>query len=223
MVRIFTVNEIQFHHADDTSGSVVISVIGTAATPGYKEVDLRPLEDEISADGIFDMELVGKPPNRAVPQVLTPVTASYIWEEKAQLVGVRVVARSNELTQLVTKTATATIDPSRLSEAARLPHDFTTLALGEEMPTTLAFGEEGGSTIFRGEEGPGPGTLAIGEGPTTLAFGEEGQKTQALGEEGPKPFFGETDPRVDDPTGPIGENQGSGLFNIGMRNPFTSR
>jgi len=213
MVRIFAVNEIQFHHADDASRSVVISVIGTAATPGYKEVDLRPLEDEISADGIFDMELVGKPPSRAVPQVLTPVTASYIWEEKAQLVGVRVVARSNELTQLVAKPAKATIDPSRLTEMARLPQDFTTLALGEEMPTTLAFGEEG----------PGPGTLAIGEGPTTLAFGEEGQTTQALGEEGPKPFFGETDPRVDDPTGPFGESQGSGLFNLGMRNPFTSR
>lgn len=223
-IRIFSVNQIEIHQTEGTSGSTVVSVIGTAATPGYTNVELQSLEAKLSADGILDMELVGTPPKGSVPQVLTPVTASFVWDKKDPLVGVRVVARSNELTQLVQQPAqggAATAELTDIGGAALTPSPFTTFALGEEVPTTLAFGEEGPKTFWIGEEGPP--TSRFGEGPTTLALGEEGPTTRALGEEGPKPFFGETDPRVDDPTGPVGETFETDLFNHGMRNPFTRR
>lgn len=266
---ILEVNQIEFHK-DPQSGQVLIIAHGTAATPGYTNVELEPLEDALPPDGILDLKLVGTPPTVIVPQVLSPVTGNYVFEDGSALIGASVKARTNTMTALIGSGggAGAAFDGlegvaaagSSATDAALSAQSFTTfprteevktlafgeegpktLALGEEGPKTLAFGEEGPKTFRFGEEGPktlafgeeGPKTLFVGEeGPKSLDLGEEGPKTLAFGEEGPKtlgrgeetkPVFGETDPRVDDPTGPVGEDFGTDLQNQGRRNPFTRR
>jgi hypothetical protein len=199
--RILSVNSIQILIQKSEPPKAVVMVSGIAATPGYRNVELAPLEKVLSPDGIFDFEFVGTPPSGIVIPVLSPVSADFVIEKDVErLIGVKVHARSNDLTELVSNVSAhpsfeqmtaAVADP-----AGRQRDVFTTLALGEENKTalaaeeakTMAFGEEGktlakgeeGKTLAFGEEGK---TLAVGEEGKTLAFGEEG-KTLAIGEEG---------------------------------------
>ncbi len=192
-MRIFQVDSVEIQVAESDPPQAVITVHGTATTPGWTNVRLDPLEKTLSADGIFDLELVGEPPDGIVPQVLTGVMASFVLKKDVErLVGVKVDARTNSVTQLLQHVLQASA--GRVAGPA-----FTTFAVGEETPTTLALGEEGGpvpTTLALGEEGgPTPTTLALGEEggpiPTTLRFGEEGgPKTAFIAEENPKTVFG---------------------------------
>lgn len=208
-VRILSVDNIEIIIQKSNPPQAVIMVAGTASTPGYKDVHLAPLEKVLSPDGILDLELVGKPPDGIVMQVPTPVFADYVVDKDVdRLVGAKVHARSNDMTALVSGRGQA-------QPGAEAAGGLTTFAVGEETPKTFHIGEEFPKTFRFGEEGPT--TLRVGEEgrtwptgenwPTTFAFGEEGPKTLAIGEEGPKPFFGESDPRVEGPgTGPVAED-----------------
>lgn len=191
-VRILSVDSVLIQMSPSDPPNAVITAHGLATTPGWTNVRLNPLEKKLSADGIFDLELVGDTPDGLVPQVLTPVQGSFMMKDDvARLVGVRIEARSNHLTHLI-PTQTAAAAPKTALQAEE---GFTTLALGEEgpAPKTAALFEEG-KTLFQGEEGPPPKTAFAGEEtPKTLAFGEEGPgpKTAAIAEEGKTFVFSE--------------------------------
>ena len=188
--QLFSVQSIQMG-MDPADGGVVIMVSGLSATSGWKDAELVPLEEELSADGILDLDFVGVPPAEVALKQLSPAHASLTWRgDVKRLVGVNVHSRSGWVIELLPGGVPGG-GPTTLALGEEGPGP-TTLALGEEgpPPTTLAVGEEGPpTTLALGEEGP-PTTLAVGEEgpPTTLALGEEGPPTTlALGEEGPGP------------------------------------
>jgi hypothetical protein len=201
-VRILSVESVSIQIGPSDPPNAVITAQGLATTAGWTNVRLNPLEKKLSADGIFDLELVGDTPDGIVPQVLTPVQGSFMMKEDvARLVGVRIEARSNHLTHLIPTqaAATAAAKTSFLAEEG-----FTTFALGEEggpQPTTILGGEEGGGgggpkTAAVAEEGK---TFHVAEEGKTLFQGEESPKTLALGEENPQPktaFQGEEGPKT---------------------------
>ena len=220
-IRLFSISDIQLAILKSNPPQLSVTVSGQATSSGWSNVDLAPLEKTLSPDGILDLDFVGEPPDGISNPVLSPVVAHHIWTSDVErLVGVKVYSRSGDVVHLLHQL-----------EDANLGGFASTLALGEEGPpvTTLAFGEEGGpSTRAIGEEGfpttkrlgeEGPWTFPRENGPTTLAIGEEGP-TWRRGE-GPKGFVGETDPRIDDPKPPFGE-QGD-WFDPDDFNPFGRR
>ena len=228
-VKLLEVQSITLQAMNGEKPSVAVSVQGFAATPGYSNVRLNPLEKKLSADGILDLEFVGDPPDGIVAQVVTPAMASMvITDDVDRLVGVRVEARTNSMIELIQMMM------ERQMQATAGPAGFTpvpggpipkTLPIQEEAKTAATFEE--GKTPLRFEEGKT--ALRFEEGKTLLNF-EEG-KTAALFEEGKtplifeeqKPVFGETDPRVDDPKPPFGEDKGPFGEDFGFRNPFGGR
>lgn len=193
-MRLFSITSVELALLKSNPPKMSVSVTGMATTSGWTNPKLVPLEEVLSADGILDLDFVAKAPTGIVLQVLTPIAASLIWDGDAdRLVGVKVYSRTGEQVHLL--------------------------------------GEAGDASGGRGWSGPGwpmgPGTpittFAVGEEsfPTTWRHGEEGMPTtMAIGEEGPKPFFGETDPRVDDPKPPFGED---GPVTMRSINPFGQR
>lgn len=234
-VRLLEVQSIVLQAMPGDKPSVSVTVQGFAATPGYTNVRLNPLEKVLSADGILDLEFIGEPPDGIVAQVVTPAMASMvITEDVDRLVGVRVEARTNAMTELLqmiaarqaeaAASATATAGPAGLTPVPGGPIPKT-LPIQEEAKTLALFEE--GKTPVRFEEGK---TFAnFEEGKTFVRF-EEG-KTAAIFEEGKtplifeeqKPVFGETDPRVDDPKPPFGEDKAPFGEDFGFRNPFGGR
>ena len=237
-VKLLEVQSVTLQAMPGEKPSVAVSVQGYAATPGYTNIRLNPLEKKLSADGILDVEFVGDPPDGIVPQVITPAMASMvITEDIDRLVGVRVVARTNSITELLqiamARQAQPVAGPAGLTPVPGGPIPKT-LPIQEEAKTAAIFEEgktpvqfEEGKTPVQFEEGKTP--VQFEEGKTPLIF-EEG-KTTALFEEGKtplifeeqKPVFGETDPRVDDPKPPFGEDKGPFGEDFGFRNPFGGR
>jgi hypothetical protein len=213
-VRVLSVNEIHIQISKSPNNQADIVASGTVGTPAWKSIELSPMEKKLSPDGILDLEFVGEPPTTPVPQVLVPVSAHLTWSADVdRLIGVKVHARTNELTQLTMQgpvggPRAAAIGAERFAG----PGTLTTAALGEEGPGTFPPGENW-KTLWIGEEFP-----------KTLALGEEGPTTFAIGEEGPwpKPFRGETSPLTDDPKPPFGEGPDWPWLS-GFRNPFGSR
>lgn len=226
--KLLSVQSIQLG-GGNSEDSVSVFVTGLAVTTGWRDIELVPLEKELSSDGILDLEFVGVPPKEPSIQVLTPVSASLLWKgDVKRLVGINVHSRSGAHIHLLPGPGGPQPTTFALGEEGPGP---TTMAMGEEgpLPTTFAIGEEGPTptTMFFGEEGPGPTTLAFGEegpgpgpgpAPTTLMFGEEGPDptTLAFGEEGPGPGptttlrFGE-------------EGPGPTTFALGEEGPTTFR
>lgn len=247
--QLFSISNIHLGILKSDPPKLSVTVSGLATTSGWENSELKPLEKKLSADGILDLDFIAEPPDGISLQVLSPITAHLIWEEDVErLVGVKVYSRTEDQVQLLQSIRGGELSPEMLEnmlttlaigeegnppttllkgEEGDLP---TTERVGEEAapPTTLAFGEEGNppTTWLRGEEGSPPTTLMFGEEgnpPTTWLQGEEGGgSTFRIGEEGPgpKPFFGETDPRVDDP-GPIEIDPR--FIPRGPRNPFGRR
>ena len=117
-VRLLSVSSIHLTVFTSDPPQLAISVQGQAATPGYTDIDLQPLESELSADGILDLALVGKPPRGIVPQVVTPVTASLLWTQDVErIIGVRVVARSGDLIRFLA------LQPAPVPEPIPMPSE----------------------------------------------------------------------------------------------------
>ncbi|MEM7468713.1 MAG: hypothetical protein AAF387_17735 [Pseudomonadota bacterium] len=165
-MRIYSVDSISLTLQKSNPPKLAIQVMGTATTTGWTNVRLNPLENQVSADGILDLELVGDPPTGIVLQVLSPVAADLVIDQDVEkIIGVQIHARTNNRTQLLAQ------DPPVASPPA--PGRFTTFALGEETPiwplppippTTLAIGEEGWPWSFGHGEEP-PWKPAVGEKP----------------------------------------------------------
>ena len=183
--QLFSISQIHLGILKSNPPKLSVTVSGHSTTSGWTDAELKPLEKILSEDGILDLDFIAQPPKDVSLPVLSPVVAHFIWEDNVErLVGVKVYSRTEDQVQL--------LNPSPISELGldSIDRGLTTLAIGEEgiPPTTKRLGEEG----FL---------------PTTFAVGEEGfpHTTLAIGEEGPdpKPFFGESDPRVDDPLNPL--------------------
>jgi hypothetical protein len=176
MVRVLTVNSVRLSLQKSNPPTILVEADGTVGTPGWKNLDLVPMENPVSADGILDLEFVGNPPGGFVIQVVRPVTADFvITTDVEKIVGVIVHARTGSATQLLSAPTTpADPSPPALPGA---PGTFTTFAIGEEGPRTFPPGEFT-KTFIMGEEGP----------VKTFALGEEGFHTQAVGETPPTPL-----------------------------------
>lgn len=205
--RLFSIDDVQLALLKSNPPKLSVSVSGWATSSGWRDADLAPMEKILSPDGILDLDFVAVPPDGISMPVLTRMSANMIWEADVErLVGVKIYARSGDVIEMVGGHS------GGIAEQAE--NVATTLAIGEEdrpPMTTLRLGEEGPRpTTWRiGEEGPFPTTKRLGEEgpwPKTLRIGEEGPKTMAIGEEGPKPWFGESDPRTEGPSGPRGED-----------------
>lgn len=200
--QLFSISQIQLGLLKSNPPKLSVTVSGLSTTSGWSDAELKPLEKKLSADGILDLDFIAEPPDGMALQVLSPITAHLVWEDDVdRLVGVKVYSRTEDKVQLLKPLTGTDLSPESLEDF------LTTLAIGEEgnPSTTERFGEEGFP-------------------PTTLVFGEEGGGTTfRTGEEwpDPKPFFGESDPRVDDPRGPLEIDPR--FIPRGPRNPFGRR
>jgi hypothetical protein len=73
--------------------NLVVTAEGTVPTGGWTEVQLiRRVYDKEPADGIWEYDLLAKPPDGPAPQVISKVKASDIWEkvDAKKLKGLRV-------------------------------------------------------------------------------------------------------------------------------------
>ncbi|HET9640723.1 MAG TPA: hypothetical protein VFP12_16125 [Allosphingosinicella sp.] len=213
-VRVFSVVSVELELRGGESPQLTVIAHGYVVSSGWADAELVPLEKKLSADGILDLDFVATPPGEFDMPLLSPVSAVLEWKtgEVGRLMGVRVVARTNEIVRLVVRDAAKEAKPpigetTQIAGEGQHPHfaalraagDPTTMATGEEGPppmSTMATGEETVfSTTLLGEHGGGypPTTLMLGEEgggypPTTHMLGEEGggypPTTLMLGEEG---------------------------------------
>lgn len=165
-VQLLSVNSVQIALNKSNPPTLVVIVEGRAATPGYRDVRLESLEGALSADGIFDLSLVGEPPDGIVAQVVVNVHASLVIDRDVdRIIGAMVHSRTNAMTALLSEgidplaAVGATGGTSFFSDVVRpsftIAEDFTSLALGEEGPTFPFGGESPPQTFLRGE-GSGP-------------------------------------------------------------------
>ena len=208
-VRVFSVIEAELRVRGGEAPQLTVVAHGYVISSGWSDFELVPLERKLSADGILDLDFVATPPGEFDAPVLSPVTAVLEWNtsEVGRLMGVRIVARTNEIVRLVVRESADAKQPAGettgIAGEGQHPHfaaAMTTTLLGEEgggLPPTHLLGEHGGgyppTTYMLGEEGHGlpPTTQMVGEdggGLSTRMLGEEGgglpPTTRMLGEEG---------------------------------------
>ncbi|HYJ83793.1 MAG TPA: hypothetical protein VEW26_13245 [Allosphingosinicella sp.] len=211
-VRVFSVVSVELELRGGESPQLTVIAHGYVVSSGWSDAELVPLEKKLSADGILDLDFVATPPGQFDMPVLSPVSAVLEWKsgDVGRLMGVRVVARTNEIVKLAVRDAAREAKPpigetTQIAGEGQHPHfaaAMTTTLLGEEgggLPPTHLLGEHGGgyppTTLMLGEEGGGypPTTKMLGEEgggypPTTQMLGEEGggypPTTLMLGEEG---------------------------------------
>lgn len=95
-----------------------ITAHGYASSTGWTNPTLELIDEktELSPDGVLDFNFKAEPPSSVSLPVITPITASFTWTKDAtKVIAVRIVARTNEKTELVRSGV------------------FTTFVLGEEM------------------------------------------------------------------------------------------
>ena len=80
-----------------------VRVRGTAPTPGYANLTLRPFNYiQAPPDGIYDFTAVGQAPGGMVAQVLSPVEFTYTWRAyPSGLKGVRIHAGAGQVTTML--------------------------------------------------------------------------------------------------------------------------
>jgi hypothetical protein len=226
VVRLLRVNSIHLALMKREPPLLAVTVQGLAATPGYSNIRLNVLEDELSPDGIFDLELIGEAPDGIVLQVITPVTASIVIDRDVEkIVGVIVHARSNSLTELLGPGPGAVQQSEASAMAGMIDPDIFSTIQGRPL-TTLAIGEEGGTLPLRFTEGTGP--FVVEKDPRVekeLRIEKELrlEKDFRLGLEKDFRLGLEKDPRVEGPMKPIGIEDMDPLSGLARRNPFGSR
>ena len=213
-MRLFSICAVELKLTRSDPPQLAVAAHGYAASTGWTDPELVPLEKKLSADGILDLAFVGTPPDTITMPTLTPQTAGLVWTDDVnRLIGVRVVSRTNEIVRLVVEdtgqpTTTEPVGEETTQIAGEGPHPHYAAAAARQAPTTLAVGEEEPgistmagteetvfTTLMLGEEGGGlpPTTHMLGEEhggypPTTLMLGEEGgglpPTTHMLGDEG---------------------------------------
>lgn len=156
-VRLLSVQSVELYVQETPQPSLTVVVSGSAATPGYTNIRLNSLEDELSPDGIYDLEFVGDAPEHIVPPVVVPASASFvITQDVNRILGVLVQARTNQASAFVQNHA-----PGNLAHLRFRDSDI--------------FRDVG---VFKHRIGE---TFPIGENPITMVFGEGGHHTFAGG------------------------------------------
>ena len=129
-MRVMMIDSIDLDILKSNPPKLSIAAVGRVTSTGWKNPQLVPLEKKLSKDGILDVEFVADPPDGISLPKITPIAADLVWEgEVERLVAVRIVARTNEKTQLL--------------NTMRLEDPFAAVGFGDRPPiTTLALGEE---------------------------------------------------------------------------------
>ncbi len=176
-MHVYSIENIKLDILKSNPAKLSIIAKGLVTSTGWKNSELKPLEKTLSADGILDLEFIATPPSpgEIVRYVLTDTVADYIWEDEVdRIFGVRIVARTNEKTQLL-----HTLEPQDVWpwpwRNSQLP--VTTLAIGEEtpFPSQIPFPQK----WFIGETNPASDIHkpTVGEKPP---FGEDFNRLDAL-------------------------------------------
>lgn len=204
-MKIYRVLRVHVVRQSESPLTLLINAEGLTTTSAWSNARLDVSGDPNPFDAIVELSFEADRPGGIVPQLLTPISATLIMTPNHGADAVVINSRTNSLTVHASEFIVPFVPGGQV----------TTFAIGEEVPpttgprfeeapTTLRFGEEGPTFAQLGSEGPtfaqpgaeGPTTYRWGEEEPSLLFGED-PTTRAHGEE---PF---TDPRVDDPIGPI--------------------
>jgi len=195
---LFAISTIDIEVIETAPPQAQIAVAGYALTSGWSDPELVPHENELSADGILDLNFVATPPDQRTLPVLSPISAHLVWEDDVdRLLGVKVYSRTGDHLALLHDLG-FTFGVQNTPKQGR----FTTLAIGEEcsppFPPMQAGAVANMKTMAEHEENPWP------------------PRWPPIPPWPPKPFIGETTPLLDDPPPPD-------LINLGRRNPFGNR
>lgn len=145
-MRIYRIEQIQLSLMKSNPPQLGVFVNGKVTSTGWTNPKLVPLEKELSADGILDLEFVAEPPRETSMPVIRDVTADFVWDKDAdKVLGVRVVSRTNEMTSMLHE------GPALSTEAFGEETGFGDF-VGAPM-TTMALGEETGG-LGPGSTGP---------------------------------------------------------------------
>ena len=98
-MRLYKVNSCQLSVVNSEPKALVIQVMGSASSTGWTRVELGPwVYVTPPADGIYDFDLIGKPPFGMALQVITPVATSTTFPDPpTNFKGVRIHATSNHV------------------------------------------------------------------------------------------------------------------------------
>lgn len=163
MEKVLEVTEVALAILESFPPKLRITANGTVPTPGWTNPRLEPfIFIQPPPDGIYEFDFVADPPEGIVPQVLTPIDASYIWENFPEGVkGVRVHAAQNSKTALLDHSGHPDRQPTRYTFVDREGVKrvvFFPQALGplgtSETPgeASLEYTGPEGNVTFRGDE-----------------------------------------------------------------------
>jgi hypothetical protein len=91
--RVPIINNVTYKLQTSDPPNLIVTAEGTVPTGGWTEVQLvRRIYLKEPADGIWEYDLLAKPPSGLASQALTPVKASDTWEmvDAKKLKGLRV-------------------------------------------------------------------------------------------------------------------------------------
>jgi hypothetical protein len=132
-----------------------ITAHGSVSSTGWTNSELVLIDEksELSPDGVLDFTFVAQPPNGISLPVVTPVTAHFVWTKDAtKVVAVRIVARTNEKTELVNNPIFKTFAFGEETPVFPRPYPWPKMIVPEhppkppwirEVPPTGWFGEHG--------------------------------------------------------------------------------
>ncbi|HEY0679586.1 MAG TPA: hypothetical protein VGD17_14980 [Chitinophagaceae bacterium] len=105
-VKILEVQMVELTVYKTFPPTLAIDAYGVVPTPGYKNPRLIPwIYIQPPPDGIWDFDFIADEPDGIVPQVLSPISATYYWAAYPQdLKGVRIHAVLNSKEGTVDKT-----------------------------------------------------------------------------------------------------------------------
>lgn len=156
-VRLLSVQSVELYVQQTPQPSLTVVVSGSAATPGYTNIRLNSLEDELSPDGIYDLELVGDAPENIVAQVVVPVSASFvITQDVDRILGVLVQARTNQASAFVQNHAPGNLahlrfrDSDIFRDVGVFKHLIGETNVIRDNPTKTPFAEGGHHTFIGG-------------------------------------------------------------------------
>jgi len=229
--RVLQIVNIAAQVQKGKSPTLQVEALGITANAGWAEFKLLPTEKKVGADGILDLELVGtQPKSKITTPPEFPISASIIWTDGVEgIVGVRIVARTNEQTMLLSQysrgRSTLRTAQTHFSAGVKPPETDTEEpdeppTLLEEPPTFLehepSYGIEGLPTGEKNEQLPtfaeefptiGEESPTVGEGPPIYPLPPRDPDTP--------PWEINPPPKLPQPSNPWGEN----IFNRPPRVP----
>ncbi|GAB7080394.1 hypothetical protein [Megalodesulfovibrio paquesii] len=102
MKRVMQVNDIQLFLEKSNPPKLVISATGLVSSSGWTEARLQTVIKGLNPDGYMELEMVARPPDGIVMQVILPICADAIFDPAPTgCKGAIVHAASNFVTRLL--------------------------------------------------------------------------------------------------------------------------